>query len=579
MSGLVGLYSANSIQSETVFQVQTACAMLKHRGSASSKIWHDDKVVIGHAEQSMFVPTNSPCHYFVGDAVVVSFDGTIFNCSELLYKYNMTSSNSPAEVVAEMYRYRGMEFVHDIEGDYAIIIYDKSSRKLFLIRDRLGVKPLVYTKTNEHTLYSSEIKSLRALPGVNISQNIDRICTDLAMWFWADKEQTYFENIYNVLPGEYIEVDSSRVKCVKYWDIDKNRYQNVTMEMVEDCLYNSVISRIADNTKYASLLSGGLDSSLLTAMISRNRSQITSYTIQYDDYYNNIDLFHAKDVAAHLGNINHRVNHIVDKELSIDTLDRLTCLLEEVVWDKVYFSMYSNYLNAAKDGFSTIVNGQGSDELLLGYYHDFPMYRYHRQDFTVDRLMQLFIHENIFGGEKSLTPYSLEVIENSLRLTVDRCLHADWLEQCPLDSVAYWSCKTYLQSNLMQEDRMSMASSVECRVPFINYHFVDLAFSLEPNQKVNQDNEKYILKELAKKYLPISVCTRRKQAFVNPENTYNTNIIQYYNENCRDILDNPALRKIFTDKFLAFALNSDNITNKEFIWKLVAIDRFTKLFS
>ncbi len=577
MCGIVGLYSKNTISEKNVSEIEDASKLLKHRGPDSLGIWNDDKIVLAHTKLSILDLSNKSNQPIQRGYVVVALNGEIYNYKKLIEKYNLKQCNFDADVIAELYILKGISFVHEIEGDFAISIYDRRIKKLHLIRDRLGVKQIIYTKTENDLYFASEVKSFNAVSDINLIPNVPKICTDLTMWFWADKEQTYFENIFHVAPGEYIAVDRDSFERVRYWDIDKDRYNNASLNMVEDTLLESTLNRLQGVVKHATLLSGGLDSSLLTAMVSQNSKLVTSYTIEYDDYNNNIDLHYSNEVAKHLKNINHKINHVFSKDITLEKLDMVTYHLEEVVWDKVYFSMFANYSNARNDGFRIIINGQGSDEVWLGYLHDFPMYTYKKQDFSSDNLMKHFINKYI-GDKQALTPYALEIIENSVIKTISNNIPNDWLEGFPLDSVAYWACKTYLQSNLIQEDRMSMASSVECRVPFTDYRLVDLAFSFSPDKKVLNGNEKYPLKEIARKHIPLSVCSRKKLAFVNPKNKYNNTIIDYYNRNFNEIFDNGFIRDIFNDKFVSIAANTDNINNKEFIWKLVAIHRFIKLF-
>ena len=223
---------------------------------------------------------------------------------------------------------------------------------------------------------------------------------------------------------------------------------------------------MAGQAPIGSILSGGLDSSLLTVIASDQIQRLPAITIRYDSSEDNSDHFFAQMLAEKCGSVQFVENRIRAEDVTIPAIDNACYHIEEVIWDKVYLSQYWNYRCAAQNGLRVVLNGQGSDEVWLGYYYDFPQYRFpNRESFSLENLYGLFIRENI-GGEYRISEEARSAYLDMLRLTIEQDIPSGWPV---LDTMVYWAVKTYLISNMMQEDRMSMASSVECRVPFTDH--------------------------------------------------------------------------------------------------------------
>ena len=396
MCGITGVFAPNDkLQDSEKEQALNAASLISHRGPDHLGYWEDENIFITHNKLSILDFSESSNQPILSNNVVSVFNGEIYNFEELKIKYTFPDKFIDSDVINALYQKNGINFIEEIEGDFAIALYDKSSKRLFLIRDRLGVKPLVYHTSNGKIYFSSEAKTFNAFSAVKLEPNIDKIVTDLLMWFWADKEETYFKDVINIKAGEYIVIDSKGLIKNIYWDIPFNKYPTVTEDQIKNALEVSTQSRLQGEAKFATLLSGGLDSSLLTAMIAKKSKPLTSYTIKYDDGENNNDFEFATQLASTYPNINHRINLIPKKDITIKTVDTITYYLEEVMWDKVYYSMFINYLTASQDGFRIIINGQGSDEVWLGYYHDFPHYKFKESQLSSSYLTQYFILENI----------------------------------------------------------------------------------------------------------------------------------------------------------------------------------------
>lgn len=523
---------------------------------------------------------------------MVAFNGEIYNYKELAKKFGLKSEElySDVFVIAHGYNAIGTKIFEQIDGDFVIVIYDIEKRKLFLVRDRLGVKQVVYNYQNNVLRFASEVKAFLEYPDISLEPDINRLTADLIMSFWADKRNTYFKNIFHLPPGNYLELDAESLSLKEYWSIE-NVMSRQNTEIRDDSITDDEISelgnlllratenRLIGEAKCGSLLSGGVDSSILTAMIAGHQPSRTfnAYTILYDKGEQNQDYEYACEVAAKYPNINHITNHVTRDDMALQNLDLITYHMEEVIWDKVYWSMYTNYKKAARDGSRIIINGQGSDEVWLGYYYDFPHYRFNRQQLDIANVSEYFLQRN-----ERIMPYLHRETREKARQLIRYSLEVNFTPyrnfDDDLNAIGVWATRTYLQSNLMQEDRMSMASSVECRVPFTDHRFVEAAFALSGMKKVQDGIEKRPIKEIGKKYLPPAICQRQKMAFVNPSSSYNHVAMKYLIDYKDNIRQSDTMRQILGDAFFDFLERESVFGDPEFSWKVAAIHRFLSVY-
>lgn len=576
MCGIVGMFKKEALLNDNEKEgVRHAANRLIHRGPDFQGIWTSDNVIMSHNKlsiQNFSSKSNQPVY---NSDFALAFNGEIYNWRKLVSKFNLKNCNYDGDVIFQLYSRIGIKMVEELEGEFAIVLFNKKTEKLYLIRDRLGIKPLVYYIDNQRVYFSSEAKVFNECVGISLKPNFKRILADLACWFWVDKNETYFEGIYNVKPGEIIEVDvHGLVKTYTYWDLEQNKLKNIDEESIRNLLKKSILDRQQGEAKVATLLSGGLDSSLISSIVSEQVETLTSYTVKYDNFHNNSDLMYAKELAKQNKNINHTINHVKREEINKVTLKKLSFSMEEVIWDKVYFAMYKNYSQANKDGFRVILNGQGADETWLGYYHDFPMYHFNLHDFNFEKIKLELLKINDLKSSY-FTPKAHQLIDKMLKQTLN--LDFPKKAQNPLEIMQYWATKTYLLSNLMQEDRLSMANSVECRTPFLNHKLVEAAFNYPTELKVINGNEKAPLKDIGKSYLPESIVCRQKQAFVNPEGEYNTEIINLGFRDLPNVLKFSFLNNFFTHK-LVEDIEKKNISS-DLLWKLEAINIFLSMFN
>lgn len=585
MCGISGIVDfKNPVSDQLKSEAKTAALKLAHRGPDYLGLWHNDNAVIAHNKLSILDFTDRSNQPVIIEDAIVVFNGEIYNYKELAAELglNVSEMYSDAFVIAHGYKLIGSGIFEKLSGDFAIAIMDTKQKRLILARDRLGVKQIVYTRKGSSLRFASEAKALLSYSDFLARPNIDRIRSDLLMSFWSDKDTTYFEDIYHVPPGHFLQLDVDGVVLKAFWSLnatpDDSGQKN--LEKIEFLLKKAARDRMIGEAKIGCLLSGGLDSSLLTAMIAKEAPEkpIDAFTIVYDDGEQNSDYTHAKQVACMYGNIHHVVNRVRKEDASLGNLDFISYHMEEVVWDKVYWSMFTNYKNAASRNLRVIINGQGSDEVWLGYYYDFPHYRFDESDLNEQNLVDSFVERN-----QSIWPFLSNLTKQKSRDIILETISSNFSPYVEsgdgLNAIAAWATKTYLQSNLMQEDRMSMAASVECRVPFTDHNFIEAAFKLPGSIKVQDGIEKFPLKKIAKNYLPESICSRRKMAFVNPSSKYNQVISDYLAKGKEEIIKSEIMCDIFDKDFLQNIDARIGQADAEFSWKVAATYRFLSVYN
>jgi asparagine synthase (glutamine-hydrolysing) len=576
MCGIFGAFSRKGVDLD---KLNAATKAIEHRGPDSQgKYVSDDKAVgFGHTRLSivdLLDRSNQPMHKH--DLVII-FNGEVFNFKEITrelasfgYKFTTTSDT---EMVLSAFDKWGVDCVKRFNGFFAFAIYDKNRKKVYAFRDRLGVKQLVYTTTGDSILFASEIKSLLNY-GVKASPDIETIYSDLIFTFWGDKHNTYFKDIKHLDPGSYLEITERGLSIKKYWDININlngfsELEEKSVDQIIEELYallnDSVKIRLNADCKVGTLLSGGLDSSLITKIAAdNNNSTVDAFTLKYDGEENE-DLIKAKLLVSQSENIVHHIVNVTRDDVNLKLIDKVTYHMEEILFDKAYISIYKNYAVAKDMGIKAVLNGQGSDEVWVGYYFFYPFLQFENKLLEMNSFASYW-KSNFFLNEFTDSGTTNKLVNSNLEKN-----YLPYLGSDHVNSVIAFAIKTHLQSMLMQEDRLSMASSVECRVPFVDYRIIELALSLSSKIKVLDGREKYLLRKVGQKLLPEEIYNRRKEVFPIPPKTYD--IIGEKLIDVKEILSGNIIRSI------------SNLSEEDFKglspankWKLFALSRFEKLY-
>jgi asparagine synthase (glutamine-hydrolysing) len=494
--------------------------------------------------------------------VWIVFNGEIYNHQDLRkdlqsrgHRYR---TRSDTETIVHLYEEHGRDCVKHLRGMFAFAIWDRTKRSLFLARDRLGIKPLYYRYDGNTLLFGSEIKAILAYPGVKPEFNRGTLAEYLAFGYIAGEESMYV-GIRKLMPGHILTLDESgRLDTSSYWSLDvqaddgsqsREHYVRRYREQLEAC----VSSHLMSDVPLGVFLSGGLDSSAVAALTTRIRKEpIETFSVGYGEGAYS-ELPYAWTIAEHLKSQHHEVR--LNRDEFFQSLPRLIWHEDEpIVWPSsvaLYF-----VARLARERVTVVLTGEGSDETLGGY----------------TRYPWTLLNSRMDGVYRSVTP---AVLRRLLRDGIDalplsaaskrKLEHtflmrdgASWpsfyfdnfysafsaAEQDALltpdakqiagdayaGSMKYWNqsagdllhrllytdIKTYLVELLMKQDQMSMAASIESRVPFLDHSLVEFTASIPANYATKGMEGKCILKEAVRDVLPPSIVHRQKMGFPTP---------------------------------------------------------------
>ena len=508
---------------------------ISHRGPDADGYYHKDRVYFCHNRLSIIDLTedaNQPMYNEAGDLVFV-FNGEIYNYKEmrddLAKKGHTFRSHTDSEVIIHAYEEFGEECVKKFRGMFAFAIYDEKEEKIFLARDRIGIKPLYYIDNARVFAFCSEAKGFLGLSQDDFSVDLSETSLKylLAFPFIPDNQATIFKNVYKLPPAHTLVYKNGQIKIKRYWEInaevDENQSFDDACEEVEKLLIESVKLKLQADVPVGILLSGGLDSSLIAALAKKiSVTDVHTFTVGYEHPWDERPF--AEKVAKHIGS-----NHMA---LEVNPLE-VTNRVEEIIptfddLSTLDAGVFSNYLIAEKihqnSDAKVLLVGEGADEVFGGYsWYGISQFPFR----LLPQNVRTFIHYYAISRRFSYSDFSL--MKDFYKTSEVKDI---------FNKVASFEINYQLPNNyLMKMDKATMAHSLEARVPFLDYILVEKAFSLPARYKlkgdwfnINKANEKYILREIAKKYLPQEIAIRKKRGFGLP-------IPQVLNSNSSKIKD------------------------------------------
>jgi len=554
VAGLVG-------QRDEVIQaadVHRMCQTIVHRGPDDEGIYAQGPVGLGMRRLSIIDLSGGrqPIHN-EDRSVWVVFNGEIYNFLELRQQLEARGhkfyTHADTEVIVHLYEEMGADCVKKLRGMFAIALYDERKQSLLLARDRLGKKPLHYALHQGRLLFGSEIKAIFAVAPELAEVDPEGLLQFFYFGYIPDPH-TAFQHIHKLPPGHLLEYASGAVKISEFWDVPEYgthpaMSEQECLEELERRLEEAVRMRLISDVPLGALLSGGVDSSIVVALMARASAKpVKTFTIGFQaEQFNESE--YARLVAERFGT-DHR-ELILDPNLE-ETLTFLSSMLEEPFGDP---SMLPTYYvcRMARQEVTVALSGDGGDELFAGY--DRYLVAMERKKFDwmprwLGRLYRDQLHDRIPAGmygknlawNASLAPRDryLDDVSFLPALHRERSLFtSEFLQRAgqlpnPLgqwqrlyddapakDSISrllYLDTKTYLTADILAKvDRMSMATSLEVRVPMLDHVFVEWVAALPVEWKFRQGTRKYILKKLAERLgVPAELLHRRKQGFQLP---------------------------------------------------------------
>jgi asparagine synthase (glutamine-hydrolysing) len=557
MCGIAGMVQAHPDGAVDRAVIHRMCEAIIHRGPDDEGIFVKNGVGLGMRRLSIIDLAGGHQPIFNEDkSISIVFNGEIYNFQELYSQLQSRghrfTTRSDTEAIVHLYEEYGAECVQKLRGMFAFAIYDERAGRLLLARDRVGKKPLHYALHDGTLLFASEMKSILAVRPDLAELNHPALLQYMYFGYIPDPA-TAFEPIQKLPPGHLLEFEEGQVRIRQYWDFPQyGTYEpsseEALLEELEFRLAEAVRIRLIADVPLGAMLSGGTDSSTIVALMARATSQpVKTFSVgfRHADFD---ETRYARLVAQKFGTDHHEL--IFEPDL-IGTVDTLTHHLEEPFGDS---SMLPTYFISclARKYVKVALSGDGGDEAFAGY----DRYRIHLADrsYPIPRwagswyrqLVHPLIPYRVPGRnlaysislpweERYTEGISLQSFQREMGILSHDFVASDraplrtfreYLEKAPatdpLSRVLYLDSKTYLPGDILTKvDRMSMATSLEARVPMLDHVFLEWVTALSPQWKMRKGAQKFILKKLAARLgVPSEVLNRPKQGFALPLETW-----------------------------------------------------------
>ncbi len=606
---------------------------LNHRGPDDEGYFDDNYVSFCFNRLSIIdlVKGNQP---IIKEHIVSIFNGEIYNFKEikdeLINLGYSFQTNSDSEIVASAFLHWGVKCVDKFNGMFAIAIYDKKNYKIYLIRDRVGIKPLYYSVFNNNLIFSSEIKGIINYPDFEKKINYNAIYSYLS--FRYPVNNNFFKNIFQVTPGSYLEISIENQKIIEknYWIIppiksEKIQSENYYFEKLEYLLTKSIKQQLVSDAPLGVFLSGGLDSSILSSIASKQTNdRLKTFSVGFDEI-NYDETSKARQVSKFI-----KSDHT---EVFISQNDFLKNLSDIIKIKDTPLSIpheYPLYLlsKKMKESIKVVLSGEGADEFFGGYSRvqnspidylkgkklgNLANYKLIKKIFSLDKdfnfdnseFLEFFFHKyNWFSFNETNSILNMNIKED---IDIEE-VKKPWsdiiknYDDCNLyEKTLLMFQKNHLKCLLDRLDIMTMANSIEARVPFLDHELIEFINTVPFEYKIKWNSKfqkfksifsnnfiysekyyenKYLLRKLGSKYLPKNIAKEKKLGFPLPMNEWMQNksieeIIMDQKTLQRDIFDGNEIKKLLFDN----KKNNDKYDfNGKKIWMLVNIELWIREF-
>jgi asparagine synthase (glutamine-hydrolysing) len=533
--------------------VHRMCEVIRHRGPDDEGIHVEAGLGIGMRRLSIIdlAGGHQPMHNETRTIWIV-FNGEIYNYRELRRDLETRGhqfyTSSDTESIVHAYEEWGEDAFRRLRGMFGIAIWDQRQRALLLARDRSGIKPLHYTERNGRLYFGSEIKSLLAAGVVDPRLNLDALDHYLA-YLYTPRDTSIFENVRKLPPGHYLRWQDGRADVRQYWQVAAQETftgsEADAAEQLRTVLADAVRSHMVSDVPLGAFLSGGVDSSAVVGMMARASSRpVKTFSIGFDEPEFD-ELEHARIVARHFGTDHHE---FVVRPDGLSILDRLIAHFDEPFADSSAIPTW--YVSEiARRHVTVVLSGDGGDELFGGYDRYLP----HPRVAQFDRLPlpgrrgvaalvwphlphgargknflrhvaknteQRYVDALVFFQQDERVSLYSRDLRRALAPQAERALERrfDRFKGLSLQArMMRVDFETYLPEDVLTKvDRMSMAHSIESRVPILDNEVIEFAARLPASFKIKDGRRKHILKEALRPMLPAGILDRRKQGFGVP---------------------------------------------------------------
>ncbi len=556
MCGIAGFVSTAPIEGPDSVVVRMTEA-IQHRGPDAGNYYRDEHAQLGHRRLSIIDlgAGHQPMCNESGDLWIV-YNGEVFNHAdvrpELEAAGHAYKTHCDTETILHAYEQFGKDCVHRFRGMFSFAMWERKSQTLFCARDRLGIKPFYYWWDGRTFVFGSEIKALLEHPLVSVQFEESLLPEHLAFGY-TNTDKTLFAGIRKLMPGHRLTLHDGKLDIEPYWDVPAPPAQAIERsdeEWIRDCrerLETTVRMRLMSDVPLGMFLSGGVDSSAIAALMKRMTSGgVKSFSVGYGEAAYS-ELGYARQVAESIGTEHNEV--VVSMEDFFGSLPRLIWHEDEPITWPSSVSLYFVSKLAAQQ-VKVVLTGEGSDELFGGYSR-YNFYQLNRKWLGAYKVLpeaaRRLVRERVatsgllsapvrrklqhtfVGRGESLESLYIDNFYSAFGAGDQRKLSVRgsdpysafrnyWREDggSLLSTMLYADQKTYLVELLMKQDQMSMACSIESRVPFLDHPFVEFSTTVPDHMRIRGNQGKYILKKAVEDLLPHDIIYRTKMGFPTP---------------------------------------------------------------
>jgi asparagine synthase (glutamine-hydrolysing) len=584
MCGIAGIFSFRTTVSELDIIAMTD--EIKHRGPDGDGVWISDESQIGLGHRRLAIIDLSPLGaqpmHYGEDRFTITFNGEIYNYLELKeqlqqkgYKFK---SQSDTEVLLALYSEKKERCLDDLEGMFAFAIWDNKEKTLFCARDRFGEKPFYFYKDDKRFVFASEMKALW-------KANVTRTVYDEQLFYYLNfdlvrnpskPDHTLYRNVFLLEAAHYLKIDhQGKLYCQRYWDIDLEQKTNIALNEAKErflaLFTQSIDRRLRSDVAVGSSLSGGLDSSSIVAVINKikgNNQVQKTFSARFENFEK--DEGHYIDLVVDSTNTSAFYTW-PDEQKFLTEFENLCYHQEEPFGSASIFAQWEVMKLAKEHHVTVLLDGQGADEIVAGYHHDFK--KYYGELFRTNKFKlatELNSYEQYYGKKFNLSAatkfqsvfpdltYSLKNSLISKFLRKNPNLNFDFYKQYADCSYPY-KINFDLNKDLKDEtlhyglhellryaDRNSMAFSREIRLPFLDYKIVEFLFSLPNEYKIKDGITKYIVRKSMSGIVPQEIIDRKEKiGYEPPQKKWmeSKNINEVFEDSLMKLVKNGYIKK------------------------------------
>jgi asparagine synthase (glutamine-hydrolysing) len=605
MCGIAGVYSQTEKSTEIGREMINK---ISHRGPDSQGYFDAQNIHLGNCRLSIIdLKTGDQPVFNEDKTVILVFNGEIYNFPEirrgLLKKGHKFKSNSDTETIVHLYEEKGIDCLQDLNGMFAFALWDAKKQMLFLARDRLGVKPLIWSFKNSKFVFGSELKAV--LAGLDFKPDFNR--SALAYYFtlgFMPAPMTIYEDVFKLEPAHYLIFNGKKILKKRYWQAPRQT-KNISIKEAKNQFYEltkqAVERRLISDVPLGAFLSGGFDSSAVVGLMKKLAGKVETFSIGFEgpSFFN--ELSQAKRVAEYFGVRNH--SEVIDSKKVISLIPEVLNRLDEPFADSSIIPTYLLSKITAKE-LKVALSGDGGDEVLVGYskyqghyWNNNPMFRLaakganflpvSRQNRLGELLRKaskfkkglgLNLPERHFTWTAISDDVSILGLEN---LEVKNWYLSLFKDKTRLEEALLVDLELNLPDDMLTKvDLASMANSLEVRSPFLDYKLIEFIFGLPADIRFHSGQLKYLAKESFKDLLPDFVLNYRKQGFEIPigewlredlESEFKK-LISYGRHQLNELIDFDGVDNLFKEHLAKGADNSKTL------WSIYVFLNWTKRY-